>query len=184
MITEGSLARNRTLSRLEHVRVLAATVHPPSRSLSVKGETKQGEEDAIESAWKHRKCANDYRYQQKALLADLSIFTKNKFVFPMLLIKFYAPRGAFFFFFFFFFLGGGGLILSIFTQKEVCFVLRLQSVLLLECPCFPGLSFDSTFLSPLLFFLPNPLVLSVLSLSPNGPFSWLFLSRKPSNIFR
>ena len=34
-----------------------------------------------------------------------------------------------------------------------------------------GLSFDSTFLSRLLFFLPSPLALSVLSFSANGPFS-------------
>ena len=46
------------------------------------------------------------------------------------------------------------------------------------------LSFDSPFLSPLLFFLPSPFALSVLSFfSANGPFSWLF-SRKLSNIFR
>ena len=37
------------------------------------------------------------------------------------------------------------------------------------------LSFDSLFLSPLLFFLPSPLALSVLSFfSANGPFSGLF----------
>ena len=41
-----------------------------------------------------------------------------------------------------------------------------------------GLSFDSSFLSPLLFFLPSPLTLSVLSLSANGPFSWLFFLQK------